>query len=142
MNSAMSSLCGINNILGTLIQDRMVVCFHTNTNYFISSSRHRSITQKSVEGISQKATQEPIANGTRRKSEGAGQARSLASLWTLPQLTAAARTRIYGPTPNSSTALATGKRKVFLVFLSNRLHTVLPCSPDRCRWHELIPPVP
>ena len=129
MNSTMSSLCGINNILGTLIQDRVIVCFHTNTNYFTSSSRHRSITQKSVEGISQKANQEPTANGTRRKSEGAGQARSLASLWTLLRLAATARTRIYGPTPNPSTALAPRKQKLFWVFLASPFQAMLRCPP-------------
>ena len=48
MNLTVGTLDRIDNLLGTLIQNRMVVCFHTNSNYFASSGRHRWVTNERV----------------------------------------------------------------------------------------------
>jgi hypothetical protein len=34
--------------LGTLVQNRVIVRFHTNSNYFACSGRHRSMTNEKV----------------------------------------------------------------------------------------------
>ena len=69
VHSTMGTLCSIYNVLCTLVENRVIVRFHTNSNYFASSSRHRSITQKSVEGISRKANKNQKRTATNVRAE-------------------------------------------------------------------------
>ena len=115
MHATVSSLCSIHDVLGTLVQNRVIVRFHTNSNYFTSSSRHRTMTQKVVRVMRQKQRKN-LSNGTRRKSEDAGQARSLASLWTPPQPSCRGKDENLRPLPQSVNGSCPPKTESFLGF--------------------------